>query len=28
VPVHGNQDLKPGTQRSIMRDAALTDADL
>jgi len=27
-PVHGNQDLKPGTQRSIMRDAGLTDADL
>lgn len=28
VPVHGNTDLKPGTQRSIMRDAGLTDADL
>ena len=28
VPVHGNADLKPGTQRSIMRDAGLTDADL
>ena len=28
VPVHGNQDLKPGTQRSIMRDAGLTDTDL
>jgi predicted RNA binding protein YcfA (HicA-like mRNA interferase family) len=28
VPVHGNQNLKPGTQRSIMRDAGLTDADL
>ena len=28
VPVHGNQDLKPGTQRGIMRDAGLTDADL
>jgi predicted RNA binding protein YcfA (HicA-like mRNA interferase family) len=28
VPVHGNQDLKPGTQRDIMRDAGLTDADL
>lgn len=25
VPVHGNKDLKPGTQRSIMRDADLTD---
>jgi predicted RNA binding protein YcfA (HicA-like mRNA interferase family) len=28
VPVHGNKDLKPGTQRSIMRDAGLTDDDL
>jgi predicted RNA binding protein YcfA (HicA-like mRNA interferase family) len=28
VPVHANADLKPGTQRSIMRDAGLTDADL
>ncbi|WP_439629080.1 type II toxin-antitoxin system HicA family toxin [Gemmata sp.] len=28
VPVHGNTDLKPGTQRSIMRDAGLTDDDL
>jgi predicted RNA binding protein YcfA (HicA-like mRNA interferase family) len=28
VPVHGNLDLKPGTQRGIMRDAGLTDADL
>ena len=28
VPVHGNQDLKPGTQRSIMRDAELTEGDL
>jgi predicted RNA binding protein YcfA (HicA-like mRNA interferase family) len=28
VPVHGNADLKPGTQRRIMRDAGLTDADL
>jgi predicted RNA binding protein YcfA (HicA-like mRNA interferase family) len=28
VPVHGNQDLKPGTQRSIMRDAGLSDTDL
>jgi len=28
VPVHGNEDLKPRTQRSIMRDAGLTDADL
>ena len=28
VPVHGNQNLKPGTQHGIMRDAGLTDADL
>ena len=28
VPVHGSADLKPGTQRSIMRDAGLTDDDL
>ncbi len=28
VPVHANADLKPGTQRNIMRDAGLTDADL
>lgn len=28
VPVHANKDLKPGTQRSIMRDAGLTDDDL
>jgi predicted RNA binding protein YcfA (HicA-like mRNA interferase family) len=28
VPVHGNADLKPGTQRGIMRDAGLTDDDL
>jgi predicted RNA binding protein YcfA (HicA-like mRNA interferase family) len=28
VPVHANQDLKPGTQRGIMRDAGLTDEDL
>ena len=28
VPVHSNTDLKPKTQRSIMRDAGLTDADL
>ena len=28
VPVHGNKDLKPGTQRSIMRDTGLTDAEL
>ena len=26
--VHGNDDLKPGTQRSIMRDAGLTDNEL
>ena len=28
VPVHGNKDLKPKTQRSIMRTAGLTDDDL
>jgi predicted RNA binding protein YcfA (HicA-like mRNA interferase family) len=28
VPVHANRDLKPGTQRAIMRDAGLTDDDL
>jgi predicted RNA binding protein YcfA (HicA-like mRNA interferase family) len=28
VPVHGNQKLKPGTQKNIMREAGLTDADL
>lgn len=28
VPVHGNKDLKPGTQRHIMHDAGLTDVDL
>lgn len=28
VPVHGNTDLKPGTQRDIMRTAGLADDDL
>jgi predicted RNA binding protein YcfA (HicA-like mRNA interferase family) len=28
VPVHGNQDLPTGTQRRIMRQAGLSDADL
>jgi predicted RNA binding protein YcfA (HicA-like mRNA interferase family) len=28
VPVHGNQDLKSGTQKSIMRAAGLKDNDL
>jgi len=28
VPVHGNRTMKPGTQRVLMRQAALTDADL
>jgi predicted RNA binding protein YcfA (HicA-like mRNA interferase family) len=28
VPVHGNQPLKIGTQRSIMREAGLTEDDL
>jgi predicted RNA binding protein YcfA (HicA-like mRNA interferase family) len=28
VPVHRNKDLKPGTQRSIMREADMSEADL
>ena len=28
VPVHGNKDLKQGTQHGIMKDAGLTDDDL
>lgn len=28
VPVHANKDLKPGTQRSLMKDAGLSDDDL
>lgn len=28
VPVHGNKDLRPGTQHDIMKDAALTQDDL
>ena len=28
VPVHGNRVLRPGTQRTIMRAAGLTDDDL
>jgi predicted RNA binding protein YcfA (HicA-like mRNA interferase family) len=28
VPVHGNRDLRAGTQRSIMREAGLTEDDL
>jgi predicted RNA binding protein YcfA (HicA-like mRNA interferase family) len=28
VPVHGNRDLKPRTQRDIMRQAGLSDDDL
>ena len=28
VPVHGNDELKPGTQHAIMRDAGLTEDDL
>ena len=28
VPVHGNKDLKPGTQHDIMKDAGLTQKDL
>ena len=28
VPVHANQDLKPGTQRAIVKDAGLSEDDL
>lgn len=28
VPVHGNQDLRPGTQRALMREADLTEDDM
>lgn len=28
VPVHGNKDLRPGTQATIMKAAGLTDDDL
>ena len=28
VPIHGNKNLKPGTQKSIMNAAGLTDDDL
>jgi predicted RNA binding protein YcfA (HicA-like mRNA interferase family) len=28
VPVHGNRTLKRGTQRQLMKDAGLTEADL
>jgi predicted RNA binding protein YcfA (HicA-like mRNA interferase family) len=28
VPIHGNQTLPIGTQRGIMKDAGLTEADL
>jgi predicted RNA binding protein YcfA (HicA-like mRNA interferase family) len=28
VPVHGNKELKSGTQRAIMRDAGLQDEDV
>jgi len=28
VPVHANRDMRPGTQRDVMRQAGLTDADL
>jgi predicted RNA binding protein YcfA (HicA-like mRNA interferase family) len=28
IPVHGNVDLKPKTQRNIMRGAGLTDDEL
>ena len=28
VPVHGNKDLRTGTQATIMKDAGLSDSDL
>jgi predicted RNA binding protein YcfA (HicA-like mRNA interferase family) len=28
VPLHGNKDLRPGTQAAIMKEAGLTDDDL
>jgi predicted RNA binding protein YcfA (HicA-like mRNA interferase family) len=28
VPVHGNRDMRHGTQKDVMRRAGLTDADL
>lgn len=28
IPVHGNRDLKTGTQRDLMRTAGLTEDDL
>lgn len=28
VPVHANRDMKPGTQRDVMRKAGLADSDL
>ena len=28
VPVHGNETLRPGTQKNIMKAAGLSDADL
>jgi predicted RNA binding protein YcfA (HicA-like mRNA interferase family) len=28
VPVHGNRDMKPGTQKDCMKKAGLTDEDL
>jgi len=28
VPVHGNRDLKPGTQHKLLKDAGLKDSDL
>ena len=28
VPAHANEDLRPGTQRKIMRQAGLIDGDL
>jgi predicted RNA binding protein YcfA (HicA-like mRNA interferase family) len=28
VPIHGNRDLRPSTQRTIMKAVGLTDTDL
>jgi predicted RNA binding protein YcfA (HicA-like mRNA interferase family) len=28
IPVHGNRDLPPGTLRSLLKDAGLTEEDL
>ena len=28
IPIHGNKDLRPGTQRSIMKSAGIQETDL